>query len=400
MVQESVTAPTSSTALLDVVIVGGGIVGASLALAMRSADVTVGLIDERRPEMQRQGGWDSRVYALSPGNAAWLERLGVWRALAQERLCRVETMRISGDEAQGHLEFDAYEAGLRELAWIIEHGELHRALWRELVLAPYLELYCPAQCIDLVWERDCARLTLADGRVLTARLVVAADGADSWVRERTGVSTYTFDYRETGVVANLATERDHEEVAYQWFRRDGVLAFLPLPGRRISIVWSAPNPHAQALLSAAPVELAHRVESASAGALGRLEVITPARGFPLRRQHVSALVEPRAALVGDAAHNVHPLAGQGMNVGLRDARELAGVLGGREAQRDCGDYALLRRYERARKEDILAVELTTDALQKLFGSRAVSLARLRNLGLALVDAQPQLKNLFVRHAIA
>jgi 2-polyprenyl-6-methoxyphenol hydroxylase-like FAD-dependent oxidoreductase len=164
-------------------------------------------------------------------------------------------------------------------------------------------------------------------------------------------------------------------------------------------VWSAPEARARELVALTADALTLEVERASAGALGRLRVITPAAGFPLKRQHVARLVEPRVALIGDAAHNIHPLAGQGVNLGLRDARELARVLAER-GPRDCGDHRLLRRYERARREDIAALELTTDGLEKLFNGPAVWLAGLRNLGLTLVDAQGPLKTALARRAAA
>jgi 2-octaprenylphenol hydroxylase len=175
---------------------------------------------------------------------------------------------------------------------------------------------------------------------------------------------------------------------------------LPLAGDRASMVWSIGTRHARELMALGPDELCRTVEQASGRALGALRLITPAAGFPLRRQRVERLVEPRAALVGDAAHIVHPLAGQGLNLGLRDVRELTGVLAARGPVSDCGDYGLLRRYERARREDILGLEVTTDGLQKLFASPAVWLAGLRNFGLTLVNAQAPLKNLLIRQAVA
>jgi 2-polyprenylphenol 6-hydroxylase len=389
-----------SASTVDVLIVGAGIVGASLALALAEADVSVALMDSRGPDpAPDEDQWDSRVYALSPGNASWLAELGVWQRLRPERVTRVESMHIFGDQAPGRLEFDAYDAGLRELAWIVESSELQHALWQRLESAPYLELFNRCACEAIDWGRDTVRVTLADRRALDARLVVAADGSDSWVRAQAGIASRTYDYPQTGVVANFETERKHDDAAFQWFRSDGVLAFLPMPGQRVSMVWSATADRAAALMSAPEAELAREVAEASAYTLGGLHVITLPRAFPLRRQRVAQLVEPRVALIGDAAHTVHPLAGQGMNLGLRDARELAGVIAGRGPQRDCGDYRLLRRYERARREDILALELTTDTLQKLFGTATAPVARLRNAGLALTNAQPLLKKLLVRHAV-
>lgn len=385
----------------DVIIVGAGLVGASLALALADANVSVALIEPHAPRpLADDDSWDARIYALSPGNVAWLGELGVWQRIASERVARVEAMRICGDRAPGRLEFSAYDAGLRELAWIVENRLLQHASWAALGAAQHVSLFSPARCARVTWLDECAELTLESGEALEARLIVGADGADSWVRGEVGIASHVHDYQTAGVVANFATARPHDDVAFQWFRGDGVLALLPLPGLRVSMVWSTPEAHAHELLAASGEALAYEVEAASGGVLGALRLITPAASFPLRRQRVERLVEPRVALVGDAAHTVHPLAGQGMNLGLRDVRELAAVIRGRGARRDCGDHALLRRYERARKEDIATLELTTDGLEKLFGSKAVWLAGLRNTGLALVDAQPVLKTLLVRHAAA
>jgi ubiquinone biosynthesis UbiH/UbiF/VisC/COQ6 family hydroxylase len=385
----------------DVIVVGAGIVGAALALTLKDAGAAVAVIELTPPRAADGDGlWDSRVYTVSPGNASWLEGLGVWGRLPKERVTPVNTMQVYGDRDGGRIDFSAYEAGMRELAWVIESRELQHALWNALETSPHVMLRPAARCADVEWRRTWARLVLDDGADITARLVVGADGSDSWVRQRAGIPVSTFEYRQLGVVANFEAERPHAGIAYQWFTGESVLALLPLPGRRVSMVWSAPEEWARALAAMSPERLCAEVERASGGVLGSLSVITPAAVFPLKRQRVQRLVEPRVALIGDAAHNIHPLAGQGVNLGLRDARELGQVLAGRGAQRDCGDYALLRRYERARTEDIAALEITTDGLEKLFNNPAVWLARLRNFGLTLVDAQGPLKTALARRAAA
>ena len=384
----------------DVIVVGAGLVGASFALALKSAGLRLAVVDTHgpRPAMD-PAGWDSRVYAISPGSAAFLDECGAWHALDTARLCRVEDMRIFGDDVLSELEFSSYAAGLRELAFIVENRELQRVLWQALDRAPQVEIVAPALCRDLIFDTDAARLELADGRTLRARLVVGADGADSWVRQQAAVEVESRPYRQTAVVANFASSKPHRGVATQWFRRDGVLALLPLPGDRVSMVWSTAVEHAAELLALAPAALAAQVAAAAHETCGELQVITPAAAFALRMQSVRRLVMPRLALIGDAAHNVHPLAGQGVNLGFRDARGLAQVLTQRGAQADCGDYVLLRRYERARREDIASMRLATDSLQRLFNNDSTGLGKLRNLGLRLVNRQPRLKNLLVRHAV-
>ena len=387
----------------DVAIVGGALVGLSLALALQAHGLRLALIEPRRAPAGEEpvvaDDWDSRVYAISPGSAAFLDGLGIWQGLSPGRVTRVEAMEIYGDDGSARLEFSAYDAGLRELAFIVENRLLLQALWRAVESAP-IRVYRPASCAALDLGADAAALTLSDGSALAARLVVGADGADSWVREQAGIAVSPVDYGQLAVVANFACEKPHGGVAFQWFRRDGVLAFLPLAGERMSMVWSIARESGERLLAASADALAAEAAAAGHGALGALTVITPAAAFPLRRQRVARFVAPRIALAGDAAHNVHPLAGQGVNLGFRDARALAATLVGRQARYDCGEHALLRRYERARKEDVATIELTTHGLQKLFAEEAVWVARARNAGLKLVNLQPQLKNFLVRQAVA
>lgn len=384
----------------DVVIIGGGLVGLSLARALAGSGLALALIEPQRAKPPPAGDtWDNRVYAISPGAAAFLDQCEAWRRLPQERVARVEAMQVYGDDTRARLEFSAYDAGLRELAFIVENRQLQHALW-EGVRGQNVRVFCPANWTALEFGANSTALRLEDGTQIAANLVVGADGAESRVRAQAGIAVTPGDYGQLGVVANCSCEKPHRGVAFQWFLRDGVLALLPLPGNRVSMVWSIAQERARQLLALPAKKLSAEVESASRGALGALKLITPARAFPLKLQRVTQFVRPRLALVGDAAHNVHPLAGQGVNLGFRDARVLAALLMERGAQHDCGDYALLRRYERARKEDVLAMQLATHALQKLFNNDVVWLARARNLGLRLVNWQPQLKNFLVHHAVA
>lgn len=385
----------------DAVIVGGGLVGASLALALQRTGLDVVLIEPQSPQTpSADGAWDNRIYAISPGNAAFLDSLGVWPRLDAQRVQRVETMAIWGDAPAGRLEFSAYEAGLRELAYIVEGSALLQALRAAIADSGQVRVACPAQASSLQIDADAAEITLADGEPIKAQLVIGTDGGDSWVRRAAGIAARVSDYHQQGVVANFETEKSHGGTAYQWFRADGVLALLPLPGNRVSMVWSATEEQAQTLLVMDAQALADAVFAASGGVVGELRLMTPAAGFPLRLAHIDNLVAPRIALAGDAAHHVHPLAGQGVNLGFRDVRELARVLAGRAPLQDCGDLPLLRRYARARREDIATMELGTDVLQKLFTAQSVWLSGARNSGMAVVNRLPFLKNLLIRQAAA
>ena len=385
----------------DVVIVGGGLIGASLALALDQARLNAALVEPHAAALPPPDDrWDGRVYAISPGSAAFLESCGVWSRVPRERISRVEAMRVYGDEPGARLEFSAYDAGLRELAFIVENRLLQKALWERLKRTPTLSLFWPARCSRIAWDAHEVVLGLEDGNELRSRLLIGADGADSWVRREAGIAASPVSYGELGVVANFEAEKRHHGIAYQWFRRDGVLALLPLPGNRVSMVWSTSEAHGRELLALEAPALATQVTAASAQALGSLSLITAPAAFPLQLQRVAQFVRPRLALVGDAAHNVHPLAGQGVNLGFRDARELVAVLRDRGVQTDCGDYFLLRRYERARREDVAALQLTTDGLHRLFAHDSAWIARARNLGLTWVNALPPLKNMLVRRAVA
>jgi 2-octaprenylphenol hydroxylase len=296
--------------------------------------------------------------------------------------------------------FSAYEAGVNELAWIVESGELQRALWTLLQRQSNLSLVCPARPVSLEFGDETVTLTTNGGHRIESRLLVGADGANSWVRKEAGLDAEARPYREKGVVANFACATPHRGVALQWFRPDGVLAYLPLPGNRISIVWSTDDAHAAELLSLSEETFCNRVEEAGGGALGKLDLVTRPVAFALTLISVPRVVRARVALIGDAAHVVHPLAGQGVNLGFGDARVLAEVILDGARRHDPGDFSLLRRFERARSEDILAMKLVTDLLQRVFRMRQPGVAQLRNLGLNLTDAIPVIKTILARRAMS
>ena len=382
----------------DIVIVGAGLVGASFAMALRGAALKLALVETQAPAAAADS-WDSRVYAISPGSAAFLDGLGVWKRLDRERVSAVHEMLVHGDRADALLQFSAYESGVPELAWIVENRRLQSVLWQGLEHQHNLELLCPGRCDALQLRDDSVELTLASGTTLNASLVVAADGMHSWARQAAGITVEKKSYGQMGVVANFACAKAHHNTAYQWFREDGVLAYLPLPGQRMSIVWSTPDAHAAELLSLSADALCARVAEAGNDALGKLDLLSAPMQFPLARLRAARIAAPRIALIGDAGHVVHPLAGQGVNLGFGDASALARVLLQREPFRDPGDIRLLRRYERARAEDILALDWVTDGLQQLFAAPGGVAAKFRNAGLNLTNALPVVKNLLIRRAL-
>ena len=381
----------------DIVIIGGGLAGLSLAAALRRTTLSVALVEGRAPLVPV--GCDARVYAISPSNVRFLDDIGIWPHLDRQRMEPVRAMEIFGD-AGGRLEFSAYASGVSELAWIMESSLMHGELWETAKRQGNLTLFCPARPQALRMEDQAACLLLDDGRSIEANLVVAADGADSWTRSAAGIEVNFSPYGQHGVVANFATERPHRGTAFQWFREDGILAWLPLPGNRISMVWSTPEEHGRELAALDAEALCQRVAAAGDDTLGRLELLTPAAGFPLRLMRAPRMVLPRLALIGDAAHAIHPLSGHGINLGYQDAQELAALLCAKPGHIDCGDYVLLRRYERARKEEIVTLQAVTDGLQHLFLPASGFLSGVRNAGLNLTNRLPVVKDALVRYALA
>ncbi len=384
--------------LFDVAVVGAGVAGLAGAIGAAQLGLRVALIGPAAPVHRSDAAapFDSRIYAIAPASVALLERLKVWAAVDPARVQAVERMRVFGD-AGNELTFDAFQAALPRLATIVEEGELLRVLGAAAGFAGNVERF--ESSFDVLHaDADAARLQLTDGRLVTARLVLAADGARSAVRAAAGINARELPYAQTALVANFSCERAHQGIALQWFdASDGVIALLPLPGQHVSLVWSAPSALAQQLganAAALTTRLAARAESF----LGRLVPAGPVFSFPLRRVIVERLIGERLALLGDAAHVVHPLAGQGLNLGLNDVSELLRVLAGRESWRDLGDNVLLRRYERARAEPVALMRLATHGLAQLFGRDDAFSRDLRNFGLSAVNALPPLKNALIRQA--
>ena len=396
------------TPVYDVLVAGRGAVGAATALGMAQLGLRTAIVAPAQDAPSAAvEDWDARVFALSPAARALLQRLRVWDALDMARVAPVYDMRIYPASRPGapELHFGAYEACVDALAWIVENRNLACALERGLGFAGVSSVDGRIAAIDTTAPGS-ANVSLEDGRTLRARLVVGADGARSPLRSLLGIDASERDYPQRAVVANFETERPHRDCAFQWFGPHGILALLPLPGQRCSIVWSAQGTLADTLMGLDAQALAARVEQTSLGTLGALTRITEQQLFPLRLIEVARTVAPRAVLVGDAAHVVHPLAGQGMNLGFGDVQVLIDVVRARERFRDLGDLLLLRRYERARREAVAAMRVTTDALQKLFDpdiepalpALVRPLVGARELGWRMVASSSWLKRRLIAHA--
>jgi ubiquinone biosynthesis UbiH/UbiF/VisC/COQ6 family hydroxylase len=378
-----------------VAIAGGGHVGLALACAI-GADLEVRVLEASSRPSERGEAFDVRIFALSAGTREFLRDIGAWERLDASRMAAVRRMEVYGD-AGARLAFSG-RPGL-PLAWIVEGGRLAQALEEQAASRANVSLQRGAPVRQVEAAAHGVRVTLDGGAVIEADLLAAADGPDSAVRRIMGLPAETRGYGETAVVANFDTEVEHGNIARQWFRADGVLAWLPLPGRRISIVWSAPDVVAAELAALGGDELAARVRAAGASALGELGLASRVATFPLRLVRVARTVAPGAALLGDAAHGVHPLAGQGVNLGFQDARVLAAELARRSPLERPGDLRVLRRFARARREDVGAMQLVTDGLDRLFSARSPGVSWLRNAGLGLVESQSWVKRALSERAM-
>jgi ubiquinone biosynthesis UbiH/UbiF/VisC/COQ6 family hydroxylase len=348
-----------------------------------------------------------RVYALNHTAQKLLSSLKVWGALDMTRVAPVDAMDVKGDGEQGgQLGFDAFGAHTGTLAWIVEDSNLNTALDAALRFA---------QNVDVVTGRACkltcsplgARVELEDGArdgvtAVEAQLLLGADGRESWVRGQCDIGIDYRSYHQHAIVANFSCEKPHHNVARQWFTcKEGIIALLPLPGDKVSLVWSAPETLADTIMDESLGELAIRLGEYSENTIGLLKPLQPesVKAIPLALVRPHAIVAPHVALIGDAAHAVHPLAGHGMNLGFGDIVDLLRIVAGREAQHGIGDERVLARYARARKEDVLLMQLATDGLERLFGANLEPVRVIRNLGLNLLDKLPLVKRRLIAHAM-
>jgi 2-octaprenylphenol hydroxylase len=395
---------TSSTAVRsDVCIVGNGAIAKTAALGLAQAGYSVTMLaPPARPTVPDESSWDVRVYALNRTAHTLLSTLKVWGALDAARVAPVDTMQVNGDgKDAGLLAFDAFSAHVGTLAWIVEDRNLNQALDAALRFAPKVQLI-QGRAAGLTQGLEDASVRLEDGTVITSALVIGADGAQSWVRGQCDIDVDYRAYHQKAIVANFACTKPHHGVAHQWFTgAEGIIALLPLPGDRVSLVWSAPDVLADTLMNESLGEMAIRLAAYAEADLGALKPLLPeaVTAVPLKLVRPHTIVAPQVALVGDAAHAVHPLAGHGMNLGFGDIDALLAALAGREGQRAIGDARVLARYARARKEEVLLMQVATDGLERLFGANLEPVRLVRNLGMNVLNHLPMLKRRLMAHAL-
>ncbi len=386
----------------DLIIAGGGMVGSALACALAESELRIAVLEGLPLDRIRPGDeLDSRVSAISRASQRIFAAIGAWEGMTAWRVSPFRDMRVWDADGFGQIHFDSAAIGEPLLGWIIENRVIQFALLERLRQLPTVDLLCPA-ALDTAQRSDDGIWTvrLNEGRELTARLLVGADGAQSKVRQLAGIETGGWNYDQSAVVCNVRSAESHQATAWQRFLPTGPLAFLPLHDGRCSIVWATMPEQADELLALSDFEFARALATAFDRRLGSIIEVGLRAAFPLRLQHAHAYVKPGLALIGDAAHVVHPLAGQGVNLGLLDAATLAEViLDAIAADQDFAAFKALRRYERWRKGDNLLMLGVMDGFKRLFGNALPPVRLLRNLGLNLTEAAGPIKNGIARRAM-
>jgi 2-octaprenylphenol hydroxylase len=385
----------------DVIVVGGGIVGLTTACALGEKGITVAVVEAREAP---PGGTSvepgPRVYAITRASQQIFSALGVWEEGIARGAYPFREMQVWDAGGSGTIHFDCADIGEPYLGHMLDPGTIQAALWQRAEALPAVTLVYPAPFHDVAFAASLATVSAGEGEPLGATLVVGADGVHSPLRGRLGIHTRTHDYRQSSLVARVRTERDHRDTAWQRFLPGGPLAFLPVADGWSSIVWTMPAAAAQEMQVLDKAAFHEALGEAFGFRLGAITGSGPRELHPLRRLHADHYVRERAALVGDAAHAIHPLAGQGINLGLLDAATLAEVvLEARDRQRDIGSLPVLRRYERWRRGDNLLMMSIMDGFNHLFSNRLPVLGWVRNLGLTAVDVARPAKDRLMRHAM-
>lgn len=398
----------------EALVVGGGMVGTAMAIALGVAGLEVVLVDAEPAAAREEAGYDGRSSAIAYGSQQALAGLGIWPAMAPEAApildIRVSDGRPGQPAAPLFLHYDHRQSGLdAAFGHIVENRAIRRALAARLAELPRITVAAPARLAALVREPGHVEAGLADGRRVRARLLVAADGARSNLRREAGIAVAEFAYGQTGIVCTVAHELPHGGVAHEHFLPAGPFAMLPMtdhapegqePRHRSSIVWTEKRERAPALLALSDQDFSAEIERRFGGSLGRIAALGGRWSYPLRLVHAARYADHRLALVGDAAHAIHPIAGQGLNLGLRDVAALAEVIA--DAARlglDIGAAGVLEDYQRWRRVDSLLLIAVTDSLNRLFSNDLAPLRLARDLGLAAIDRLPPVKRLFMRHAM-
>ncbi len=387
----------------DILIVGGGMVGASLALALRHTGLRLGVIEAVPYGAAAQPSYDDRSVALAYGSRRIYTGMGVWQRIEQGGVTPIRRIHVSDRGHFGSARLDSEAMGVEAMGYVVENRVLGAALMQLLAESENIDLISPAEMHDVEFTPHVARASIMQSGVphnLGARLLVAADGGRSAVRTRLGIATTREEYAQRAVITNITLERPHGGVAYERFTEHGPLALLPMSDNRCSVVWSLPPAAAERMLALSDIEFLQQLHACFGDRLGGFVKTGTRHSYPLARTRVAEHVRPRLALIGNAAHTLHPVAGQGFNLGLRDVAVLAQVLVDAQcAGEDIGDLAILRRYALWRRRDNTAVSAFTDGLVRVFSNALPPVVLARNLGLLLLDLMPPVKRGLMRRTM-
>ncbi len=385
----------------DIIIVGGGMAGSALGCMCAMQGFQVAIVEHREPASEwPKDEIDLRLSALTRASQNLLQQIGAWPRMRELRTNPYQEMRVWDANGNGSIHFDAAELGEPNLGHIVENRVTQLALWERLAEFDSVTRLCPASAKTLDLTTEQPLLTLDDGTQLTAKLIVGADGRDSAIRRMAGITTHGWEYDQHAIVATVTQQKPHNDTAWQRFMTTGPLAFLPLDDGRCSIVWSTSPAETQRLMALDDVSFCAELGQALEYRLGEVTAIGPRGAFPLRLQHADNYIKPGLALVADAAHAMHPLAGQGINLGFLDVAALAETLGeAKAAGRDFSSLRTLRKYERCRKGANMGMLAAMDGFKKLFSNNKLSLIMMRNIGLSLTDSAGPVKHLITRRAL-
>jgi len=391
--------PDTRTVNYDVIIAGGGITGLTLACALGNTGLRIGVIDQREPQAFTED-YALRVSAINRASLQVFNDAGAFERMQQLRVSPFREMHVWDSTGVGQIHFDSAELGLDTLGYIIENNVIQLALLAIVQQAEMIDWLCPAKIESLDTSEELKQLRLTDGNALTAKLIVGADGANSIVRKTMGIELVRKSYQQQAIVCTVATEYEHRQTAWQCFLPSGPLAFLPLADGSCSIVWSLDETRVEQMMALDDEAFSGKLGESFEYRLGSVKTVSSRAVFPLGHGHVDSYVQQGLALIGDAAHNIHPLAGQGANLGIMDAACLAGVIADAlQAQRQWSALHTLRKYERSRKGDNRLMEATMTGFKHLFGNDNPFLTEIRNIGLNVADHAGPIKQMLINQAL-
>lgn len=383
----------------DLLIVGGGLAGNCLALALKNSGLKIAIVEAQEREFLQTAVLGDRALALAAGTVDALNALDLWQGIAHAAT-PIQEIHVSDKGHFGKTRLVAEKENVAALGYVITARDLENHIAMQITNLENVTLYCPARVVGLMSDENAIFVSLKQGEQslnFTAKLVVGADGGESSVRQLLSIEQYVSDYKQTALVTTVTTAKAHRNVAYERFTHSGPLALLPLNTHDCAVVWTRKNDEVQALMLGSEADFIEQLQACFGWRLGELKLRAPRRAFPLSLVRTEKMIAQRSVIIGNAAHQLHPVAGQGFNLGLRDVMVLAQMLQNHEG--DIGESAFLKRFAENRQPDQTQTIYFTDTVVRLFSNEWLALAAVRNLGLAILDVVPFAKSVLARHAM-